>query len=218
MSRAWKLSDSQRAHITTLRLALGLMTGIAMWNGYGWSTAPKDLTVHVPPDLRSGSTRPWWEIPPESVYAYAFYIFQQMNSWPSDGEKNYSDNIARLANFITPSCKVYLEGDESLKRNAGELRRRVRNVAEIPGSGYGDDPSRRVQVLGNSEWTVMLDVVANEYLGGEKVKTALTRYPLHVVKADVDPEKNPWGMKWDCYSGQPQRIEAGVEVKARGTP
>ena len=66
-----------------------------------------------------------------------------MNSWPADGEKNYSDNIARLTPFITPSCKAYLEGDEALKRNSGELRKRVRNVAEIPGSGYGDDPSRR---------------------------------------------------------------------------
>lgn len=179
------------------------MTGIAVLNGYGWYAAPKGLTIRVTPDLRSGSTRKWWEFPPESVYASSpsRYIFQQMNNWSSDGEKNYSDNIARLANFIMPSCTIYLEGDEALKRNAGELRKRVRNVAEIPGAGYGDDPARRVQELANEEWIVMLDVVANEYLGGEKVKTALTRYPLHVVRADVDPEKNPWGLKGDCYSG-----------------
>ncbi|MBF3246631.1 TIGR03746 family integrating conjugative element protein, partial [Pseudomonas aeruginosa] len=32
-------------------------------------------------------------------------------------------------------------------------------------------------------------------------------YPLHVIRADVDPETNPFGLQWDCYSDTPQRIE-----------
>ncbi|EPJ5295654.1 DUF2895 family protein, partial [Pseudomonas aeruginosa] len=40
-----------------------------------------------------------------------------------------------------------------------------------------------------------------------KIKRALARYPLHVIRADVDPETNPFGLQWDCYSDTPQRIE-----------
>lgn len=218
MSRAWKLSESQRSHITTLRIALGLMTTVAIGAGVGWYTAPKNLTVTVPPDLRSGSTRKWWDIPPESVYTFGLYLFQQMNRWPTDGEKDYTSNIQRLSNYLTPSCKTYLEGDEALKRNAGELRKRVRGVYEIAGAGYGDDPTHRVQQLSNNDWTVMLDISADEYLAGQLVKRALARYPLHIVRVDVDPEKNPFGLMWDCYSGQPQRIETAAEAKAGGIP
>ncbi|WP_439331597.1 DUF2895 family protein, partial [Pseudomonas viridiflava] len=30
----------------------------------------------------------------------------------------------------------------------------------------------------------------------------------------VDPERNRFGMAWDCYSGAPQRIEGSVEAPA----
>ncbi|MQT50293.1 DUF2895 family protein, partial [Pseudomonas helleri] len=40
----------------------------------------------------------------------------------------------------------------------------------------------------------------------EQVKRALVRYPLKVVRVDVDPERNPFGLALDCYSGAPQRI------------
>ena len=46
----------------------------------GWMMSSRNLTIHNPPDLRSGSSRPWWEIPPSTVYAFSFYIFQQLNS------------------------------------------------------------------------------------------------------------------------------------------
>ncbi|MFJ5299198.1 PFL_4703 family integrating conjugative element protein [Pseudomonas sp. NPDC088368] len=207
MSRFWKLSDAQRAHIVSLRIALVVIASVCAGLGYGWWSAPRDLTIHVPPDLRSGSTRKWWDIPPESVYTFGFYIFQQMNRWPTNGEDDYDRNLFQLSSYLTPSCKAYLQSDFELRRNSGELRKRVRGVYEIPGRGYGDDPTYRVQQLSISEWTVNLDITADEYLGGERVKRALARYPLHIIKQDFDAEKNPFGMAWDCYSGTPQRID-----------
>lgn len=53
------------SHIKTLRAGYGVMFGIAVLMGFGWWDAPRNLTIHNPPDLRSGSTRNWWEIPPE---------------------------------------------------------------------------------------------------------------------------------------------------------
>ena len=53
----------------------------------GWWNAPRDLTIHVPPDLRTGSVRRWWDVPPESVYAFTFYVWQQLHRWPTNGEE-----------------------------------------------------------------------------------------------------------------------------------
>jgi len=32
------------------------------------------------------------------------------------------------------------------------------------------------------------------------------RYPIKVVRLDIDPERNPFGLALDCYDGTPQRI------------
>ncbi|PUA42071.1 TIGR03746 family integrating conjugative element protein [Pseudomonas protegens] len=204
-----KKVDAQQSHITSLRLALGLVTLITLGLGYGWWSAPRELTIHVPPDLRSGSTRKWWNIPPESVYAFGLYLFQQMNRWPANGETDYPDNIARLSAYLTPACKAYLEKDFELRRNSGELRKRERGVFEIPGRGLGDSSSEpRVVQHSLNDWTVNLDIAADEHYAGERVKRALARYPLHILRADVDPEHNPFGLQWNCYSSTPLRIEA----------
>ncbi|MBM0142316.1 DUF2895 family protein, partial [Pseudomonas cannabina] len=53
MSRYLKLADSQRAHITSLRMAIALLALLALGLGIGWYRAPQNMTIHVPPDLRS---------------------------------------------------------------------------------------------------------------------------------------------------------------------
>lgn len=211
-----KKVDAQQAHIVSLRIALGLVFALCLAFAYGWWTAPKDLTVHVPPDLRSGSTRKWWDIPPESVYAFGLYIFQQMNRWPTDGETDYQDNIYRLDAYLTASCKAYLQKDYELRRNAGELRKRERGVFEIPGRGVDDQQEQHIIQNSINDWTVNLDVTADEHYGGERVKRALARYPLRILRSDMDPERNPFGLQWDCYDGTPQRIEVAEEVEVSG--
>ncbi|MEM8232168.1 DUF2895 family protein, partial [Morganella morganii] len=72
--------------------------------------------------------------------------------------------------------------------------------------GIGESDGRVIQHSIN-DWTVNLDMDSTEYYAGEKIKRALARYPLHVIRADVDPETNPFGLQWACYSDTPQRIE-----------
>lgn len=196
-----------QSHVRTLRIATaGLCIGMLLL-GFGWWSAPRDLTIHVPPDLRSGSTRQWWDVPPESVYSFAFYIFQQIHRWPSNGEQDYPRNLRALAAYLTPACQAFLQQDYVLRRDSGELRQRVRGVYEIPGRGYGDDPAARVRAVSNGEWIVTLDITADEYVNAEQVKRVLVRYPLRIVRMDVDPERNPFGLALACYAGTPQRIE-----------
>lgn len=208
MSRFKNEVQHLQSHVKTLRIAVLVVLLLALFMGFGWLRSPKNLMIHVPPDLRSGSTRLWWDVPPESVYTFGFYIFQQVNRWPTDGEVDYDRNIFALSAYLTPACHAFLKNDYRIRRDNGELRKRVRGIYEIPGRGYGDDPTTRVRVISGNEWLVTLDVAADEYFGSEQVKRALVRYPIRVVRMDVDPERNPFGLALDCYDAAPQRIEA----------
>ncbi len=203
-----------QAHVRSLRLAAGALFVIVLLLSFGWWSAPRNLTIHVPPDLRSGSTRRWWDVPPESVYTFAFYVWQQIQRWPSDGEADYARNLRTLSPYLTPSCLAFLQQDDLYRARNGELRKRVRGIYEIPGRGYGEDPTLRVRTVSNDEWVVTLDVTADEYYGAEQVKRAFVRYPLKVVRMDVDPEHNPFGLALDCYAGTPQRIEVAPVAPA----
>ncbi|SDT23407.1 integrating conjugative element protein, PFL_4703 family [Pseudomonas asplenii] len=206
MSRFKNEVSRLQAHVTSLRASCGLLFGVALLLGLGWWDAPKNLTINIPPDLRSGSTRKWWEVPPESVYTFGLYIFQQLNRWPTDGEKDYLHAIHKLSAYLTPHCTALLEEDFQQRQTAGELRSRTRGVFEIPERSYGQSPQRRVKVLGRDQWVLNLDLATEEFYGSERVKQSFVRYPLKVVRRDIDPEKNPFGLALDCYDGAPQRI------------
>jgi integrating conjugative element protein (TIGR03746 family) len=199
------------AHVRSLRLTAGALFFVAMMLGLGWWNAPRYLTIHVPPDLRSGSTRAWWDVPPESVYAFTFYVFQQLHRWPTNGEEDYARNIRALSAYLTPACNAFLEQDYAARRDRGELRQRVRGIYEIPGRGYGDDPMARVKTRSDRDWLVTLDLTVDEYYGAEQVKRALIRFPLKVARLDVDPQKNPFGLALDCYEHPPERIATTAE-------
>ena len=215
MSQYKREVDRQKDHIKTLRIGAGALVIIALFNGWGWTQSPKQLTVHNPPDLRSGSTRLWWEIEPSTVYAFGFYIFQQLNRWPTNGEADYVRNINALDPYLTPSCKNYLNRDFNDRKMANELKDRERAVYEIPGRGLD---ARRIHVNSRDDWTVDLDLVTDEFYLGEKVKTSMVRYPVHIIRYDADPERNAFGLQVNCYAQTPQRLEWQDTSKGQAQP
>ncbi|WP_419851711.1 PFL_4703 family integrating conjugative element protein [Actinobacillus pleuropneumoniae] len=196
--------QGEKSHTQTLRSIIYLLIAIVAGLGYGLYSVPKNLTIHNPPDLRTGSTRAWWEIAPSSVYSFTFYIFQQLNRWPTNGEIDYKRNIEALQAYLTPSCQQFFLNDYNQRKALGELRDRVRGVYEIPGRGFSQD---KVEVVGQDDWYVKLDLSTDEYYRDDPVKRVTVRYPIHVVRYDVDPEKNPWGLALNCYQHIPQRLE-----------
>jgi len=214
MSRIKSEIQHLESHVRTLKVGTVVLTLLAVGMGLGWWTAPRQLTIHVPPDLRSGSTRLWWDVPPESVYAFAFYTWQKLQRWPSNGEEDYRRNQAALADYFTPACLTTLRKEYEQRRDAGELKQRVRGIYEIPGRGYGDRPTARVRSVSQRDWVVTLDVTADEYHGDQRVKRALVRYPLKVTRLDIDPARNPFGLAIDCYDGTPQRIALPEEASS----
>lgn len=205
MSRFRNGITARDNHIFSLRIACVLLFLGMLVTGFGWMRAPSEMTIHNPPDLRSGSTRKWWEVPPSTVYSFAFYIFQQLNSWPKNGEADYPSKIAQMSPYLTPSCQDFLNKDAEMRKNNDELRDRVRVVYEIPRRGYSN---RSVTIIDQSHWVARLDLVADEYFHTEPVKRAMARYPMKVVRWEGDPERNPFGLALDCYDSAPQRLEA----------
>jgi len=196
--------DNVRAHLRSLWTVIGLQFVVILVLWFGWSQAPKQLTVHVPPDLRSGATLSVNEAPAANVYAFAFYIFQQLNRWPENGAKDYGKAIFRISPYVTPRYQSELLADLELKGRQGELAYRVRGVQEIAGHGYEE---RRVDVLAPGVWVVWLDLNLVESVKGMTVKQTAIRYPLRVVNLAVDPEANPWGLALDGFASEgPRRL------------
>jgi integrating conjugative element protein (TIGR03746 family) len=209
--------DNKKFVIKLQWLFIGILTVITLYAISGWKAAPRELTVHVPPDLRSGAKIKTGEVPLPNVYSFAHYIWQQVNRWPQDGDKDYGAAIFRLQAFITPSCRQLLQTDMTRKSNNGELALRTRALQEAPGHGYEES---RVTPLGNNVWRVLLDSEVFETVHGIPVKNTSVRYPLRVVRFDADREANPFGLAIDCFDdeNQPTRLDLTAERKSMQMP
>jgi integrating conjugative element protein (TIGR03746 family) len=194
-------------------IAIQAVVIAGLW--FGWSQSPERLTVHIPPDLRSGAVLAVDEVPPPNVYAFAFYIFQQLNRWPEDGASDYGRAIFRVSPYLTPRYRADLIAELEQKGRQGELAYRVRGMQEIPGHGYEE---RRVDVLSSQAWVVWLDVDLLESVKGMTVKRTAIRYPLRVVRYAVDLETNPWGLALDGFGAEgPRRLTDAELSDAGGT-
>ncbi|MEC8916317.1 PFL_4703 family integrating conjugative element protein [Salinicola sp. V024] len=209
MSRLRNALGARDAHITTLRGVIIVLVLFCAGMGLGWYSAPKDLTISIPPDLRSGSTQKWWEKPPSAVYAFTTYVWQQINRWPANGEEDYKRNLYAYSPFLTPSCQAELEEDYRYRKQRNELDQRERMVFEIPGRGFSSAQSGpgAVEIVSRDQWIVNLDLAVKETYAGTPVRDVYMRFPIRVVRAEGDPQNNKWGMQIDCLARPAQRLE-----------
>ena len=201
------LADANR----TIRFQRWFMVGLTaavIVSNLTWRTLRDEFTAHIPPDLTHGASvtlRGVADVPASNVYLFAFYMLQQVNRWPNNGLENYGERIHAMQAYITPSCRQYLLDDMQRKAERGELANRTRALHEIPGYGFAVS---RVEAHGAGGWTVLLDAQLTETTAGVPVKNTYIRYPVHVVRYDIDREQNPWQLALNCYGGRsPQRLD-----------
>lgn len=187
-------------------LLLFILTLAAM---YGWKNAPKDLRVHIPPNLDYGGVVKVGEVPKPVVYAFAHFFFQQLNNWRADGAVDYATNDSVLRDYLTPRFHTEVQKEIAEKNRLGELRGRVRTVQEILGRSFSED---RVEDLGQGRWRVWLDYELKETLLGVTVKSPYVRYAIEVIRYNIDPARNPWGLALDSYESQRITLEAAEEA------
>jgi integrating conjugative element protein (TIGR03746 family) len=203
MSRLKKALDGRDSHIWTLRIVIIIIAVALIYAIAGWKAAPENIKIDIPPDLRSGSTRGIKERHPYNVYAFGYYIFQQMNNWPVEGMKDYKERINALSCYITPSYKGWLERDYDRRLKRHELSR-TRSIQEMPERAY---TSKRVYKESPDRWVTFFDTNIKETFHSETVKDIFVRFPVRVVRWDVNPECNMWGLALDGFYGNPRRLE-----------
>ncbi|MCR6480987.1 TIGR03746 family integrating conjugative element protein [Variovorax sp. ZS18.2.2] len=199
---------TERAHAATMRRVIFVVAALGAVGIWFASTVPKNIDLHLAPDVKAGDTvrvkggeAP---VPPTNVYGFAYYIWQQINRWQTDGSKDYGQQIFNFQAYLTPRCQAQLTADMEARQRAGELQLRTRQVSEIPGFSFA---SNRVVDEGSFAWTALLDMQVTETFRGQPVKDVFIRYPVRVVRYDVDRERNPWRLALDCFgSNQPARL------------
>lgn len=204
MGRFDNLVDSKNYTIRLQQIGLILLSVLLILALLGWSQAPKQITLHYPPDLTGGVVQTLATVPKANVYSFTFYVFQQLNRWPDNGTDDYFDRIHALRNYTTPACFEERLADYEARERNNELTGRSRAVWEIPGRGFSLD---RVKTTSSSSWMVGLDLHVQETFRGERIKDRLIHFPISVVRYDVDKELNPWGLAIDCYAGAPRHIQ-----------
>jgi integrating conjugative element protein (TIGR03746 family) len=198
-------NSNLRAHITTLRWFAGLcvLAIIGLW--VGWQHAKESLRIYIPPDLRSGAVIKAEDAQPAHIYAFANTVFQQANHW-DNGQADYGAKLYKVSPYLTPVYLDTLKTDMDLRGKNGELEGRTRTIQPLSINGFED---RRVAVLSDDAWVVWLDYNVREYVKGMEVKNVSIRYPLRVVRYDIDIDSNPWGLALDGYhGGGPQVLKA----------
>ncbi|MDX1654085.1 MAG: TIGR03746 family integrating conjugative element protein [Candidatus Competibacteraceae bacterium] len=196
--------DNIRAHVNSLRLVIVALLAVVGVMGWGWQSAPTFIRVYHPPDLRSGAVLRVGEVPPSVVWNFTQYILQQLNNWPENGDQDYGVQIYRLAAYLTPAFRENRIVDMETRGRRGELQYRQRRVQMPPGAGYEE---RRVDVLDADSWVVWVDLEIRETVRGMDVKETTVRYPVRVVRFEVDPEANPWGLALDGWADPgPERL------------
>jgi len=180
-----------------------------------WQRAVEDIRVIVPPDLANGAILGKKAVHPAAVYQFAFYIWLHLNRWPNDGAVDYPAKIERLAAFLTPRFRAQLKADAQARKRQGELNNRARALHPI-GKGYAPEG---VATLSTDAWVVRVDVDLRESVHGMEVKHTPIRYPLRVVRFEVDPETNPWGLALDGYGPSgPARIDPPADATRANRP
>lgn len=202
------LAMAKSQNKTLLQIIVGLLALSAFGIHMAWRV-PKTIDVNLAPDVRAGdtvvATHGVTPMPTPNVYGFAYYIWQQINRWQTDGSQDYGAQMFSMQYFVTPSCQAQLKADMEGRHRRGELRQRTRQITEIPGLGFS---TNRVIADGSNAWTVLLDMQVMETFAGQPVKNIFIRYPIRVVKFDVDRERNPWQLAVDCYGGNvPARLD-----------
>ena len=190
-----RLLDAQaaaRAHIFTLYMVIMfLMMGcIGLW--YGWKESPQYLRISIPPDLRAGAVVRPDEYQAAQVFAFARMHHLALNRWEENGTEDFPKRIEELQAYLTPQYRDTLVQVMQNKMTRGELKGRTRYT--LPLEGYNEYHDQHVKTLEDGSWEVSLEVEIVEKVAGLEAKRVRIRYPLSIVRINIDPVKNIWGL------------------------
>ena len=202
--------EQAHAHIRTLKKSILLLCGINALLVIGWIHSQSSIRIDIPPQIpESGLTLTQGKIPNTTVYSFAYYIWQSLNHWENDGMKDYQHQIEILSPFLTPEFKLQLINDYNTLLNQGELQDRIRFMQGI--TANLEDVSA-VKEIRSGVWQVHLKMQLTEMMNGNAkvVKDIQMNYTLKIVRQDIDPKQNPWGLALAGFAKSPSRMQTLV--------
>lgn len=173
-----------------------LILGFVVYN----LSKDKIYRISIPPKLEFGQVIKTGEISKYEVYDFAGYIIQQLYYW-RNGEIDFRKNIDKLNAFITPQYRDYLLREYKNLLHLGELKGRERSLEPIE---LFEASSVRKQKYG---WLVGVDFHLQEHVNNKRFKSFNIRYFINIVRRDVNPETNPWGLMLDTPRQKPLRLK-----------
>src|SRR4051794_40944280 len=86
--------ENARLALQILTVALGLFFISNLFLIISLHNAQTKMEIHLPPQIPvDGMTLRVGEIPASTVFSFAYYIWQSLNSWPTNGMQDYKANI-----------------------------------------------------------------------------------------------------------------------------
>lgn len=165
------------------------------------ATIPTRFTFHIPPDISNGATLHANKIPKAYVGQFAFYIWQVINNWQTNGSQDAVSNLNLYGAYLSPSFRYYLADNNKMLKRLGELQGRVRVIRPLP-----KEMPQVIQTNANT-WQVLLKVRDSEYVNGVLVKDKNIEYPFKVIRYNGNAQTNPFGLVLDGFSSQPQILK-----------
>ncbi|WP_434339400.1 PFL_4703 family integrating conjugative element protein [Motilimonas cestriensis] len=209
MSRLRRDIDARDLHIKSQWVIILIFGVIIYFMWSGWKSAPDEITLRYPPDIRVGATYNINEVPAHHIYSSAFYVWQQANQWMKNGERDHPENMEKMACFISQDLRVKLNKVYQEKLKNGEVSGRSRFISSITGRNYRPE---RVLSKGAGTWIVSIDVVLKEFLDQKMVKNVPIRYSLMIEESPYKSECNPYGLIISDLASEPRQL-LDVEIE-----
>jgi integrating conjugative element protein (TIGR03746 family) len=202
-------NENLKVRLKYTQAVIGLMAVMMVGMGVGWDRARQDAVIHLPPNLEEGGLVKLNQPGRIHIYAFAARILQVINHWQTDGSTDYLKAIDSVRPYLTPRFYAELKYDleqrlvnpvDGKGMAVDELTGRVRSMQSLLATGsakiFDDD---KVTIRSPGEWTAILDMHIEEQVKGLLTKSVNVRYPVRVIRYDVDLNANRWGLALDGY-------------------
>lgn len=202
VTHIWRKEDADNQIIKLQSKFILILALISAGLAIGWMRSPSDITIHIPPDIQNGATMKIGSIPSSLIYSFTYDLWQELNSWPIDGESDYKKNIDTYWPYLSTEFRSELLGNYNEQKSLGQLQR-IRYMQGISGSAFD---SSNVTKVGADTWVVNLKMHIVEYKNDQIVKEIDVLYPLKVARVNLASSINPYGLAIVGYNSEPKRL------------
>ena len=201
--------------ILLLLLTNMMLVGLCIFALHGLINMPKNLTLYVPPSIpASGLTTKVGEVPDTTVYSFAFYVWQSMQTWLNDGEKDYPNNLKNYSQYLTDDFRNELMMESKALDSNGLLMNHQQTTFNADESGFKPED---VQFVGHNTWYVHLvmrtvnrvatdDKDNGSFATSHIVRDATTSYVFKVIQTDEVAPQNHWQLQLAGFATTPKTL------------